>query len=158
MRIPRNALRNLVETRFGVELAAVTAATQRASDDDLLGPEHFLDEQQRRLAEDPDFTWEPLGFELLVVELSSNSWLYEIELMLRDAWLSLSTGLRTSVGRHKEWLTEHRAIVASMRSRNITQAQRLVMAHLSLERFEEDLAHRGTAKNKPRRPARRSGT
>lgn len=149
----QNALRNLVETRFGVELAAVTAATQRASDEDLLGLQHFLDEQERQLAVDPNFTWEPLGFELLVVELSSNGWLYEIELMLRDAWLSLSTGLRTSVGRHAEWLAEHRAIVASMRSRNVTQAQRLVMAHLSLERFEDDLA---SIKANPRTKLRRA--
>jgi GntR family transcriptional repressor for pyruvate dehydrogenase complex len=69
--------------------------------------------------------------------------------MLRDAWLSLSGGLRASVSRHSEWLSEHRAILASIRSRNATQAQRLVMAHVSLERFEEDLraaraAARGT--------------
>jgi len=153
----QNALRNLVETRFGVELAAVTAATQRASDEDLLGLQRFLDEQERQLAVDPNFTWEPLGFELLVVELSSNGWLYEIELMLRDAWLSLSTGLRTSVGRHTEWLAEHRAIVASMRSRNVTQAQRLVMAHLSLERFEDDLASvKSSPRTKPRRPTKGS--
>lgn len=155
----KHALRNLIETRLGIELAAVTAATQRASDQDLLGLQHFLDKQERRLAEDPDFTWEPLGFELAVVELSANTWLYEVELMLRDAWLSLSTGLRTSVGRHEEWLTEHRAIVASMRSRNVTQAQRLVMAHLSLERFEEDLeSPKKDTKNKARRPQGGSGT
>jgi GntR family transcriptional repressor for pyruvate dehydrogenase complex len=66
-----------------------------------------------------------------------------VELILRDSWLALSSGLRASVGRHEEWLAEHRAIVASMRSRNVLQAQRLVTAHLSLERFEEDLASSG---------------
>lgn len=136
----QNALRNLVETRYGIELAAVTAAIRRATDEDLAGLQRLLDEQEGRLAQEPDFVWEPLGFELAVIELSGNSWLYEVELMLRDSWLALSSGLRASVGRHEEWLTEHRAIVASMRSRNVLQAQRLVMAHLSLERFEEDLA------------------
>ncbi|TDC16597.1 FadR family transcriptional regulator [Actinomadura bangladeshensis] len=136
----KNALRNLVETRLGIELAAVTAATARATDDDFAGLHAMLDDQQARLRIDPDFAWEPLGFELAVVEISGNTWLYEVELMLRDSWLALSTGLRASVGRHEEWLTEHRAIVASMRSRNLVQAQRLVMAHLNLERFEEDLA------------------
>ena len=136
----KNALRNLVETRLGIELAAVTAATMRATDDDFAGLHAMLDDQQARLRIDPDFAWEPLGFELAVVEISGNTWLHEVELMLRDAWLALSTGLRASVGRHEEWLTEHRAIVASMRSRNLVQAQRLVMAHLNLERFEEDLA------------------
>jgi GntR family transcriptional repressor for pyruvate dehydrogenase complex len=135
----QNALRNLVETRLGIELAAVTAATARATDEDFLTLQRMLDDQENRLAEDPDFTWEPLGFELAVVEVSGNTWLYEVELMLRDSWLALSTGLRASVGRHEEWLTEHRAIIASMRSRNVLQAQRLVIAHLSLERFEEDL-------------------
>lgn len=136
----QHALRNLVETRLGIELAAVTAATARATDEDFAGLQRMLDDQESRLAEDPEFTWEPLGFELAVVEVSGNSWLYEVELMLRESWLALSTGLRATVSRHEEWLTEHRAIVASMRSRNVLQAQRLVIAHLSLERFEEDLA------------------
>ena len=135
----QHALRNLVETRLGIELAAVTAATARAHDEDFAGLQRMLDEQERRLHDEPDSVWEPLGFELAVVEMSGNSWLYEVELMLRDAWMALSSGLRASVGRHEEWLTEHRAIVASMRSRNVLQAQRLVTAHLSLERFEEDL-------------------
>lgn len=143
----KNALRNLVETRLGIELAAVTAATTRATDDDFAGLHRMLDEQAARLRLDPDFAWEPLGFELAVVEISGNSWLYEVELMLRDAWQALSTGLRATVGRHEEWLTEHRAIVASMRSRNVVQAQRLVMAHLSLERFEEDIASPPSAPN-----------
>lgn len=148
----QHALRNLVETRLGIEIAAVTAATLRASDEDFVGLQRLCDDQEARLAEDPAFAWEPLGFELAVVEISGNSWLYEVELMLRDSWLALSSGLRASVGRHEEWLTEHRAIVASMRSRNVTQAQRLVMAHLSLERFEEDLGSRdGGAKHKTRR-------
>lgn len=152
----KHALRNLIETRLGIELAAVTTVTQRASDQDLLGLQQFLEIQERQFIENPDFTWEPLGFELAVIELSGNSWLYEVELMLREAWLSLSTGLRTRVGRHEEWLSEHHAIVASMRSRNVTQAQRLVMAHLSLERFEEDIE--SSKKNKARRPHGRSDT
>ena len=136
------ALRNLIETRMGIELAAVSVATERASDEDLLGLEQFLDDQERELADNPNFVWEPLGFEMAIVELTANSWLYEVESMLRDAWVGLSSGLRTSVGRHHEWQSEHRAIVASMRSRNVTQARRLVIAHLSLERFEEDLEKR----------------
>ena len=134
-----HALRNLVETRLGVELAAVTAAVQRASDEDLDRLEALIDEHERRLAEDSNYAWQPLGFELALIEATGNTWLYEVEVMLRDAWQSLSGGLRTSVSRHAEWLSEHRAILASVRSRNATQAQRLVMAHVSLERFEEDL-------------------
>ena len=151
----QNALRNLVETRLGIELAAVTAATLRATDEDFLALQRLVDDKEKRLTKDPDFTWEPLGFELAVVEMSGNSWLYEVEVMLRDAWLALSTGLRSSVGRHEEWLAEHRAIVASMRSRNVVQAQRLVMAHLSLERFEEDLS--APAKTTKSRTTRATG-
>jgi GntR family transcriptional repressor for pyruvate dehydrogenase complex len=151
----QHALRNLVETRLGIEIAAVTAATLRATEEDFVALQRMLDDQELRLTEDPAFTWDPLGFELAVVEVSGNSWLYELELMLRDSWLDLSSGLRASVGRHEEWLTEHRAIVASMRSRNVTQAQRLVMAHLSLERFEEDLeAPAPGARKKSRRNGR----
>jgi GntR family transcriptional regulator, transcriptional repressor for pyruvate dehydrogenase complex len=148
-----HALRNLIETRIGIEIAAVTAAIQRASDEDLAGLENFLDDQERELAKNPDFSWEPLGFEIAIVELTANSWLYDVELMLRDAWRGLSSGLRTTVGRHHEWQSEHRAILASMRSRNATQAQRLVIAHLSFERFEEDIDRlKKRLKNKSPRP------
>lgn len=138
-----NALRNLVETRLGVELAAVTAATLRASDEDLDALEALIDDHARKLERDPTYTWQPLDFELALIEATGNTWLYDVEVMLRDAWQSLSGGLRASVGRHSEWLAEHRAILASVRSRNVTQAQRLVMAHVSLERFEEDLRTSG---------------
>jgi GntR family transcriptional repressor for pyruvate dehydrogenase complex len=154
----KNALRNLVETRLGIELAAVTAATLRGTDEDFAALQRMLDEQDQAIADNPDFVWEPLGFELAVVEMTGNTWLYEVELMLRDSWLALSSGLRASVGRHEEWLTEHRAIVASMRSRNVTQVQRLVMAHLSLERFEEDLQSpsAGTTSKTRRRKGRQA--
>jgi GntR family transcriptional repressor for pyruvate dehydrogenase complex len=149
------ALRNLIETRMGIELAAVTVAAQRASDEDLEGLEQFLDDQERELAENPNFSWEPLGFEMAIVELTANSWLYDVESMLREAWVGLSSGLRTSVGRHHEWQSEHRAILASMRSRNVTQAQRMVMAHLSLERFEEDMERRANRLKKSAQRAKR---
>jgi len=138
-----NALVNLVETRLGIELAATIAATQRASDEDLEQLQRFLDEQERQIAGDAEYEWEPLAFELAVVEMTGNSWLHDIEIMLRDAWRSLSGDLRASVRHQDEWLSEHRAILASMRSRNVAQAQRLVIAHLSLERFEDDLKSRG---------------
>lgn len=146
-----NALRNLVETRMGIELAATIAATQRATEEDLTQLQWFLDEQDRQLRSDPGYEWEPLAFELAVVEITGNTWLYDVEVMLRDAWRSLSGDLRASVRRHHEWHSEHGAILASMRSRNVAQVQRLVVAHLSLERFEEDLASRGAAAR--RRPA-----
>lgn len=155
-----NALRNLVETRLGIELAATIAAIQRASDEDLEQLQRFTEDQERRLRSDPGYEWEPLAFELAVVEMTGNTWLYDVELMLRDAWRSLSGDLRASVRRADEWHSEHRAILASLRSRNVAQAQRLVVAHLSLERFEEDLAYRGTSARRapvtasPARPAR----
>jgi GntR family transcriptional repressor for pyruvate dehydrogenase complex len=145
-----HALRNLVETRLGIELAAVTALTQRGTAEDFANLAALLDQHDARLAGHSDEPWSPLEFELTVAAMSGNTWLQEIEQLLRDAWLDLSAGLRTTVNRHSEWCAEHRAILASMRSGNIAQAQRLVMAHLSLERFEEDLA---TAR--PSRPRRR---
>jgi len=135
----QNALRNLVETRLGIEIAAVTAATQRATEEDLDRLQRLVDQQARRVQRDPGYAWEPLAFELALIEVTGNTWLYEVELQLREAWLSLSRGLRASVARYGEWVSEHQAIMASLRSRNALQAQRLVMAHVSLERFEEDL-------------------
>jgi GntR family transcriptional repressor for pyruvate dehydrogenase complex len=139
-----HALRNLVETRLGIEMAAAVAATLRASDEDLNSLQRLVDAQAEALENDASYEWQPLEFELAMVEITGNTWLYEVELMLREAWLSLSGGLRADVGRHWEWLNEHRAMLASMRSRNLAQVQRLVMAHLSLERFEEDLQARGS--------------
>ena len=138
-----HALRNLVETRLGVEMALVTVAAARASDEDLDRLAALIDSHDAALRDDASYEWEPLTFELALAEISGNSWLYDIEVRLRDAWASLSGGLRSSVGRHTEWNSEHRAILASLRSRNAIQAQRLVMSHLSLERFEEDLEQRG---------------
>lgn len=137
-----HALRNLIETRIGIEFAAVTAAVQRATDDDLDRLERLVSQHEAALASGEATPWVPLHFELALIEMTGNTWLYELELRLRDAWLSLSSGLRSSVSRHQEWSAEHRAIIASLRSRNVTQAQRLVLAHVSLERFEEDLEAR----------------
>ncbi|MBI2242959.1 MAG: FadR family transcriptional regulator [Nocardioides sp.] len=135
-----SALRNLVETRLGIELAIVTALAERGTDADFDALEALLDEQQEHLENDPSYQWEPLGFELTAAGMCGNSWLYDVELLLRDAWVTLSRGTRTRVSRHREWHSEHRAILASMRTRNVRQAQRLVMAHVSLERFEQDLS------------------
>ncbi|MGD9998572.1 MAG: FadR/GntR family transcriptional regulator [Ilumatobacteraceae bacterium] len=137
-----HALRNLIETRLGIELAASTAAAMRGTDDDFDRLERMLDDYERALRNDPGFIWEPLTFELAIIEITGNSWLHEVELLLREAWLSLSAGLRSSVARHNEWLAEHRAILASLRSRNVAQVQRMVIGHVSLERFETDLAGR----------------
>lgn len=153
----QDALRNLVETRLGVELAATIAATTRAADEDIDQLQRYLDGQSRRLEVDPDHEWEPLAFELALVEMTGNSWLYDIEVMLRDAWLALSGGLRSTVGRHREWLAEHHAILASVRSRNVAQVQRLIIAHLNLERFEHDLRSRSTTVHSRQR-VRRTGT
>ena len=153
-----NALRNLVETRVGIEMAAATAAAMRAHDEDFDQLERFLDDQAERLAKDPSYVWEPLGFELAIVEITGNSWLYEVELLLRDAWMSLSGGLRASVGRYDEWHSEHRAILASLRSRNVAQLQRLVMAHVSLQRFEDDLRSPTRRTRKDQKTSRAKGS
>ena len=144
-----HALRSLVEIRLGIEVAAASAAAMRVTDEDLDHLEQMLDSHEAQLTSNPDFVWEPLGFELALIEITGNTWMYEIEVQLRDTWLSLSSGLRTSVARYHEWLAEHRAILASIRSRNVTQVQRLVLAHVSLERFEEDLASRNNVAGPP---------
>lgn len=137
----RHALRNLVETRLGIEFAAVTAAATRSPAEDLARLQAVLDQQAVDLARE-DYDWEPLAFELAVVEMTGNSWLYDIEVKLAEAWRSLSRDLRATIGRHHEWHAEHNAILASIRNGNVTQAQRLVVAHLSLDRVAEDLAVR----------------
>ncbi|TEA78762.1 FadR/GntR family transcriptional regulator [Allopusillimonas ginsengisoli] len=148
-----NALRNLVETRVGIEIAVVNAVVQRASEEDFDRLEQLLDQQAEEMTKNPSYAWEPLEFELALIEITGNTWLYEVELMLQDAWRSLSGGLKASVGRYAEWHSEHRAILASLRSRNVTQAQRLVMAHVSFDRFEADLQAPRTrsAKDRPSR-------
>lgn len=137
-----DALRNLIETRLGIETAATIAAIGRATDEDVDQLERYLEAEAQRCSSNANYEWEPLGFELALVEMSGNSWLNDIEIMLRDAWIALPGGLRSSVGRHREWLGEHRAILASIRSRDVRQAERLIAAHLDLERFETDLRAR----------------
>src|SRR3954454_10813554 len=63
-----HALRNLVETRLGIEIAAAAPAVQRAGDEDLDRLARLVDEQARELARDPAYSWEPLGFELAMIE------------------------------------------------------------------------------------------
>ena len=150
----RHALRNLVETRLGIEFAAVTAAATRSSEEDLARLQAVLDQQAIDLAGARAYDWEPLAFELAVVEMTGNTWLYDIEVKLAEAWRHLSGDLRATIGRHHEWHAEHNAILASIRNGNVAQAQRLVIAHLSLDRVEEDLA---APQRKPTR-RRRSAT
>jgi GntR family transcriptional repressor for pyruvate dehydrogenase complex len=141
-----NALRNLVEARLGVESALARAATERGSEEDFDRLEQFLDGQEAAVERNPELAWEPLGFELQLAEIAGNPVLLEIEQLLAELWRSLSPGILYTVGHYREWLTEHRAILASMRSRNAMQVQRLVLAHVNVDRFERDLQQR------PRQP------
>lgn len=134
-----NALRNLLETRFGIETAMINAVIQRASEADFDRLEKLLDQQRQELEKNSAYVWEPLEFELALIEITGNNWLYEIELMLRKAWQSLSQGIKADVGRYAEWHLEHRAILASLRSHNAVKAQQLIRAHLDFARFESDL-------------------
>ena len=137
-----NALRNLAEARLGVEWTAVGLVAERGTDEDFDRLELFLDEQQRLIERTPDARWQPLGFELAVVEITANPVLVQFEQLLAELWQSLSPGLLVSVGHYREWMAEHRAILASLRSRNAAQARRLVLAHVAVERFEQDLQNR----------------
>ena len=129
--------------RLGIDVGKARVGVSRCDPDGMLAvPVETVprsDTSIERLSELAR-EWEPLEFELTAAGMCGNSWLYDVEVLLRDAWVRLSRGTRTRVGRHREWHSEHRAILASMRSRNARQAQRLVMAHVSLERFEEDLS------------------
>lgn len=153
-----DALRNLVETRLGIEMAAATAVISRATDEDLSALERLLDAQAEALENDPGYAWPPLEFELALIELTGNSWLQRVELMLAEAWISMSKGLPAKASHHSEWLNEHRAILASIRTRNVAQVQRLIAAHLSFERFDDDLKNRVARPKRPRSTKGRPST
>lgn len=137
-----NALRDLVEARLGVELVATSLAAERGTEEDFARLEAFLDEQEAAVERSPDFAWRPLGFELAVVEIAANPLFVEFEQVLADHWKALSPSLLLSVGHYREWFAEHRAILASMRSRNVAQVRRLVTAHVHADRFEQDIRSR----------------
>lgn len=145
-----NALRNLVEARAGVESALARAATERGSEEDFDRLAQFLNDQEAAVERNPDLAWEPLAFELLVAEIAGNPLLVEVEQLLAELWRALSPGLRYSVGHYREWLAEHRAILASMRSGNAAQVQRLVQAHVNADRFEQDIQLRPRAEEMSR--------
>lgn len=134
-----NALRNLLETRFGIETAMIEAVIARASESDFNRIEKLLDDHDHALSNNKEFAWKPLEFELALMEIAENSWLYEIERMLATIWQSLSIKLKSDVGRYIEWHQEHRAILAALRGRNNNEAQRLLRIHLNFSRFEHDL-------------------
>jgi GntR family transcriptional repressor for pyruvate dehydrogenase complex len=150
-----NALRNLAEARLGVEWLAVGLAAERGTEEDFGRLEQFLDEQERLMESAPGARWRPLGFELGVVEIAGNPVLAQFEQLLAELWESLSPGLLVSVGHYREWMSEHRAILASLRSGNAAQARRLVIAHVAVERFEQDFPSRA---DRGRATAGRKGT
>lgn len=140
-----NALRNLAEARLGVEWTAVGLAAERGTDEDFDRLEQFLNEQEQLIKHAPGARWQPLGFELAVAEIAANPVLVQFEQLLAELWQSLSPRLLVSVGHYREWMAEHRAILASLRSRNAAQARRLVLAHVAVERFEQDFRTRSRA-------------
>lgn len=95
--------------------------------------EELLDDYESALTADVCFAWKPLTFELALIEMTGNPWLYEFELDIRASWMSLSPSRRAIFARHHDWLSEHRAILASLRSRDVAQVQRLVIGHVGFQ-------------------------
>ena len=135
-----DALRTLVEARIGVEVITTQLAAERGSEADFQRLERLTDEQEQAFARGVDETWEPLAFEIAVAEMAGNPILSEFEQMLGRLWKALSPQLIVTEAHGREWFAEHRAIIASMRSRNLAQVRRLVLAHVNVERFEHDPA------------------
>jgi GntR family transcriptional repressor for pyruvate dehydrogenase complex len=138
-----DALRTLVEARIGVEVITAQLAAERATEADFQRLERLTDEQEQAFARGIDETWEPLAFEIAVAEIADNPILGEFEHMLGRLWKTLSPQLIVTEAHGREWFAEHRAIIASMRSRNLAQVRRLVLAHVNVERFEHDPAPAG---------------
>lgn len=138
----RDALQNLLDARLGVELVAARLAAERGTEEDFDRLAQLIDDQERAVQGEFDPAWEPLAFELAVVEIAGNPLLSEFEQLLAGLWKTLSPRLIVSTAHYREWFAEHRAILASMRNRNPGQVQRLVLAHVTIERFIDDLAQR----------------
>jgi len=138
----QDALRNLIETRLGIELAIATAAAARVPREELNELSDLLDQMDQDITGHPDAEWEPLTFELALAKVTGNNWLYDVEVELAEAWRALSKELRGTVGRYPEWHAEHKDILAAIATGNVAKTQRLVLEHLSLERFEKDLIAR----------------
>jgi GntR family transcriptional repressor for pyruvate dehydrogenase complex len=139
----QDALRTLVEARIGVEVITTQLAAERAAEADFQRLERLTDEQEQAFARGIDETWEPLAFEIAVAEIAGNPILREFEQVLGRLWKALSPHLIVTEAHGREWFAEHRAIIASMRSRNLAQVRRLVLAHVNVERFEHDPAPAG---------------
>ena len=138
-----DALHTLIEARIAIEVITTQLAAERATEADFQRLEQLTDEQERAFARGIEETWEPLAFEVAVAEIAGNPILREFEQMLGKLWKALSPQLIVTEAHGREWFAEHRAIIASMRSRNLAQVRRLVLAHVNVERFEHDPAPAG---------------
>ena len=135
----KNALRDIVELRRCIEPMAAYLAAERATDDEIGDLEALLKAQQKRLAEQMSWMWSPLEFELAVAESTGNVLLVQMQEMLRDLCVGLSSDFRRTVDHTLEWMHEHRVVLDAIRGRNPTRARDAVLLHLDLERIERDL-------------------
>lgn len=129
-------LRDLLEARLGVELAAATAVAERGAATDFVELDRLLDDHAAGLRRGDEAPWDPMSFELAVVRLSGNALLIAFEESLRERWMLTWAGRTIDGHRYDEWLAEHRAVLASMRTGNVGQVQRLLVAHVNVERLE----------------------
>jgi GntR family transcriptional repressor for pyruvate dehydrogenase complex len=125
----KNALRDIVELRRSVEPMAALLAAERATDEDISDLQALLEEHQ-----------EPLSFELAITESTGNVLLVQMQQMLRDLWVGLSTDFRSTVDHTVEWLHEHWVILDAIKAHNPMRARDAVLLHLDLGRFEQDLS------------------
>lgn len=129
-------LRDLVEARLGVELAAATAVAERGAEPDFIVLDRLLDDHAAAVRRGDQEPWPPMSFELAVVRLSGNTLLIAFEESLLERWIATWAGRTFDGHRYDEWVAEHRAVLASLRTGNVAQVQRLLVAHLNVERLE----------------------
>jgi GntR family transcriptional regulator, transcriptional repressor for pyruvate dehydrogenase complex len=135
----KNALRDIVEARRSIEPMAASLAAERATPDDIAELEAMLVTHGRRLAEDPNWHWEVMEFEVAVAESTGNVLLKGMQESLRDLWVNLSSEFRRSVDHATEWTHEHWVILDAIKGHSPARARDAVLLHLDLDRFERDL-------------------
>lgn len=129
-------LQSLIELRVIIEIGAIEAIVQRATDEDLRKIEHWVVEGERRVAAGESLNPVDAGFHTALLKTlgnpAINSLLPLIEENMRQSLAVHPQGLMV-IGTPDDFrvVTEHRRIFEAVKRRDVSTTRIVMLAHLS---------------------------